>query len=579
MATLHDEPLFSPDADPAAWAAARPHLDAAINSLSESDRQVLLMKYFDGCSFEEMSHRLGGQAAAWRQRGSRALQRLRSALSRRGCGISAVALTAGLSSVLTTPAPAALFTAFATTSTLAASGKLSWTTLAAHSLKLMTAKQFLTTAAVIVAVLVPLGMQYNSVAATRARGAALETGLASLRALPPNGSGPAATTPQSIPAGDGIDLKAWAGVMEKRRPENFAAIIQIKRTLSALDADAMEALLLAAARMDLPTEPKNRLLQQIAAEFQRRLTSPEDARRLLEAVSAVVRADTADEIRHLWSLAGSSLSLWARHDPAAAAAWFQATADGGLFELKRLSDDGSFRRQAQANLFSGMMDGDRAAALRLLETMPENERSLAIGSLQSSQVTTADGRASLLQLAAGIADSGLRERALSNPVRFIAAASLDTAAEVIAGSGLDERGRRELLIDAAAGNSEPLSTADLASRIAWLRSQTGAEADKAAGYFLGEYSWKHPDAGRAAFQAALEGQANEELHGAYLGRFASQRPDKAVELIREASVLTDPGVRGRTLKELLQGLTTKTGRAAALDAGFSAAEVNTALSK
>ncbi len=581
MATLREaDPTFH-DADPAGWEAARPHLDAAIDSLAGPDRQLLLMKYFDGCTFEEMSRRFGGQSAAWRQRGSRALQRLRRALSRRGCNISAAALTTGLGAVLSSPAPAAL--TISVSSTLAASGTLSWATLTAHSWHLMTAKQILTTAALLAAVLVPLGIQRNAVSGTKARVAALKTGVASLRAHATDGNGTvtaAVQSAKSTPAGDGVDLRGWAEAMEKGPGAwQFATILGMKRTLSALDAEAMEALLMAAVRMDLPTEPKNRLLQQIAAEFQRRHPSPENARRLLEAVSAVVRADTADEIRNLWGLAGSSLNLWARHDPAAAAGWFQAAADDGVFELKRLSDDGILRRQVQGHLFAGMMDADRAGALRLLEAMPENERALAIGSLDSRHVASAEARRDLLQLASTISDSGLRVQALSNPMRSIANGSLDTAAEVIAGSGLDERARRELLIDAAVGHCPPLSTDELASRIAWLRSQSGAEADKAAGYFLGEYAMVHPDAALAALQQALEGAANDELHGAYLRRRAAFRPGRTVESIREASTLTDPAVRAGTLRDLLQGVSQSTGRSTALDAGFSAAEVDAALAK
>jgi hypothetical protein len=407
--------------------------------------------------------------------------------------------------------------------------------------------------------------------------------VASLRAPAPHSTGPvtaAAHSVNSTAPGDGVNLRGWVEAMENGPgASQFATILGMKRTLSALDADAMEALLMAAVRMDLPTEQKNRLLQQIAAEFQRRHPSPENARRLLEAVSAVVRADTADEIRNLWGLAGSSLTVWARHDPTAAAVWFQAAADDGVFELKRLSDDGILRRQVQGHLFAGMMDADRAGALRLLEAMPENARSLAIGSLDSRHVASAESRTDLLQLAAGISDHDLRVQALSNPMRSIAEVSLETAAEVIAGSGLDDRARRELLIDAAVGHYPPLSTEELASRIAWLRSQSGAEADKAAGYFLGEYAMRHPDAALAALQQALAGAANDELHGAYLRRFAVFRPSRTVEAIREASTLTDPAVRAGTLRDLLQGVSQSTGRSTALDAGFSAAEVDAALAK
>jgi len=48
-----DDPTLTPAPPtlPEAWEKLTPHLDGALNELSESDRQVVLLKYFEGWSF------------------------------------------------------------------------------------------------------------------------------------------------------------------------------------------------------------------------------------------------------------------------------------------------------------------------------------------------------------------------------------------------------------------------------------------------------------------------------------------------------------------------------------------------
>jgi RNA polymerase sigma factor (sigma-70 family) len=72
-----------PDDGDIGWKEAAPFLDKALDDLPEKDRQVIFLKYFDGLSFEQMSRQFGGEPAAWRQRGSRAIERLRLPLTSR----------------------------------------------------------------------------------------------------------------------------------------------------------------------------------------------------------------------------------------------------------------------------------------------------------------------------------------------------------------------------------------------------------------------------------------------------------------------------------------------------------------
>lgn len=94
-ATMHAHP----DAGPA-WDEVSPVLDAALAELSESDRDAVLLRYFENKPAHEMAAILGIGTEAAQKRVSRAVERLRENFARRGI----TAGTAGLASVISTHA-------------------------------------------------------------------------------------------------------------------------------------------------------------------------------------------------------------------------------------------------------------------------------------------------------------------------------------------------------------------------------------------------------------------------------------------------------------------------------------------
>src|SRR5258706_377078 len=67
-----------------AWEALAPHLDAALGQLSEPERDALLLRYFERKSAREMAQTLGTSEDAAQKRVSRAVDRLRKLLAKRG---------------------------------------------------------------------------------------------------------------------------------------------------------------------------------------------------------------------------------------------------------------------------------------------------------------------------------------------------------------------------------------------------------------------------------------------------------------------------------------------------------------
>lgn len=103
--------------DPATdWSRIRPAIDSAMHDLSERDRQVVLLRYFEQQSFGAIAGRLGLTENAAQKSAERALDRLHAALAHRGITSTAAALGVGLSTQLASAAPAGLVSLITQTS-------------------------------------------------------------------------------------------------------------------------------------------------------------------------------------------------------------------------------------------------------------------------------------------------------------------------------------------------------------------------------------------------------------------------------------------------------------------------------
>lgn len=111
-------PNDSPHSSDSAWQDALPHLDAAIDTLPEADRHVLLLHFVNEMTFPEIARRLGKSAAAVQKQSRRALENLQRILGKRGVTLSLGILTAGLTAEIAKAAPVLLIPALGTLSTL-----------------------------------------------------------------------------------------------------------------------------------------------------------------------------------------------------------------------------------------------------------------------------------------------------------------------------------------------------------------------------------------------------------------------------------------------------------------------------
>ena len=131
---------FDPASDPAPeWERIGPVLDEAMADLSDDDREALLLRFFQSRDFRAIGHSLGLSDDAAQKRVSRALEKLRSHLTRRGVTTSAAALSVALSAHVIQAAPTGLAVALSnaalagttlvTTATVTAAKTIAMTTL------------------------------------------------------------------------------------------------------------------------------------------------------------------------------------------------------------------------------------------------------------------------------------------------------------------------------------------------------------------------------------------------------------------------------------------------------------------
>jgi RNA polymerase sigma factor (sigma-70 family) len=110
--------LLSADTEPP-WAHIAPHLDAALGELDDTERDAIMLRYFERKSAPEIAAQVGISAEAAQKRVSRAVERLRALFATRGVTVGAGGLVAVISANAVQAAPAGLA---ATISTVALAG-------------------------------------------------------------------------------------------------------------------------------------------------------------------------------------------------------------------------------------------------------------------------------------------------------------------------------------------------------------------------------------------------------------------------------------------------------------------------
>jgi len=141
-----------------AWPAIAPLLDSAVAALSEPERQAILLRYYEDRNLREVGQALGASEDAAEKRVSRALEKLRKFLAKRGVSFTTTIIAGTMSAHSVQAAPAGLagaVTALAVTKGAAAGA--STLTLIKGALKIMAWTKAKTAVAIGLGVLLAVG--------------------------------------------------------------------------------------------------------------------------------------------------------------------------------------------------------------------------------------------------------------------------------------------------------------------------------------------------------------------------------------------------------------------------------------
>jgi RNA polymerase sigma factor (sigma-70 family) len=166
---------FEPASDPAPeWERIGPVLDEAMADLSDDDREAVLLRFFQSHDFRAIGRSLGLSDDAAQKRVSRALEKLRVHLTRRGVATSAAALSIALPAHVVQAAPAGLAMALSNAALAGSALATAATFTAAKAIAMTTLQKALITATIVAAGLVtPLVIQHQTQVKLRAENQSL----------------------------------------------------------------------------------------------------------------------------------------------------------------------------------------------------------------------------------------------------------------------------------------------------------------------------------------------------------------------------------------------------------------------
>lgn len=233
-----EQPDTNPEASPD-WDKLRPVVDEALSELSETDHDALVMRYFKNQDLLSVGLALGVSDDAAQKRISRALEKLRDFLSRRGITTTAATLAVLLSANAVQTAPAGLAVAISSAAALAGTALTSTTaaTIATQALVMTTLQKTLVILAIVAAgMATPLVIQHNALVKLRKENLALREQVGPLAQLTAENERLSnlvtrSTQPAPVPASSEVlRLRGDVGLLRRENEELGRLLAQQQKT-------------------------------------------------------------------------------------------------------------------------------------------------------------------------------------------------------------------------------------------------------------------------------------------------------------------------------------------------------------
>lgn len=308
-----DEIAATGSGEDSLWAAARPHLDRALDRLPASDRGVILKHYFEGQSLGRIARQQGRPAATVQKQCRRALDKLARMLRGKGVALSAAALASGLGSQLAKAAPPTLLKT-ATDPVLAGETIYSTTQLTLF----MAAKSKAVLPLALLVLMTPLILQ--QVAISRAAADNERLWLALVGGESAASARPARPLPKSTAAVSArrITISALSRALDEADRLGPLKQIEFREMIESLDADELAALIPQAVNLPEPQQKRAKLLSHLMS-FLTKL-DPE------RAVKVTLAADPQGRLAFQAGIA-HAVHVWTERQPDEAFDWLQKLAE------------------------------------------------------------------------------------------------------------------------------------------------------------------------------------------------------------------------------------------------------------
>jgi len=177
--------LMNADNDDSVWPQIAPFLDEAMATLSEADRDALILRYFEERDLRDVGSRLGVSDDAAQKRVSRALDKLRDFFGKRKIALSTGVIAAALPGNAIAAVPAGLATEVVATSVTAGAAASTTLNLINETMNVIAWTKFKTVAPIaaigLVAAGTPIAVQQGTIHDLRTENAELRAQLESMQ--------------------------------------------------------------------------------------------------------------------------------------------------------------------------------------------------------------------------------------------------------------------------------------------------------------------------------------------------------------------------------------------------------------
>ena len=384
---LADQHDVKTESDDTPRAQALRMIDDAINRLSPSDRDVIVFRYFQKKTYQDIAALLGKSEAACRRQTARAVTKVGLLLKREGVVLSAAMLTSILSPNLAKAAPPVLCETLSK-SALATAPQLTHSAILINTFQTMASTKLKTAGiALSVAALVPVGMNWNTIAHLKTKIAGLE-----------------ASAPLAAEASAQDLITQIPG--SRRRTEHPSEIDEVHAS-SLMESAVLSYLSGDSKRFDSLLDPLDELSATALATLLDEMETLSGEGPPIDYVRHAIfdrliplAPDTAAEYAskyEMYHLVGRALHQWSSQDARRALAWLRERSQSEDFVSKRLwetprdpymvhrsggrmdwqyadvSSKGSSLESLEAFLFKevfrGMVESDRATLESLLSPL------------------------------------------------------------------------------------------------------------------------------------------------------------------------------------------------------------------